>query len=261
MKPVFRQPIGIGLASQPGERLDYCSGCGHGTALRLIAEVIDEMGQRENTVAVLGVGCSSTNSVIFNFDSYWMTHGRAPAGATSIKRLRPSLNVFTLQGDGDLAAIGTTEIVHAAGRGEKFTTFMLNNANYGETGGQLAPTTLQGQRTMSSALGRDPEIHGFPIRMTEMLATLDGVVFAARAAINTPPNIAKTKKMIEHAFRVQQEGAGFSFVEILTACPSGWRMSPVESMTWMEEVQTKTFPLGVVKDTAKESAGTGARGS
>lgn len=248
MKPVFSQPISIGLASQPTERLDYCSGCGHGTALRLIAEVVDEMALRDKTVAVLGVGCSTTNSVIFDFDSYWMTHGRAPAGATAIKRLRPSMNVFTLQGDGDLAAIGTTEIVHAAARGERFTTFMLNNSNYGETGGQLAPTTVVDQKTMSSEQGRDVDIHGHPIRIVEMLSTLDGVKYAERVAINTPPHIAKARKAIERAFRVQQEGTGFSIVEILTACPSGWRMSPVDAMTWMDEVQTKTFPLGVVKE-------------
>jgi 2-oxoglutarate ferredoxin oxidoreductase subunit beta len=244
MKQVFKQSEAYALE----ERLDYCQGCGHGTSLRLVSEVVEEMGLRENAMAVLGVGCYSTNSVLFNFDSYWVTHGRAPAHATAVKRLRPDNLVFTLQGDGDCSAIGTTEIVHAAARGERFTTIMLNNSNYGETGGQLAPTTVLGQKTKSTAKGRDAGIHGHPLRLPEMLATLDGVVFATRVALNSPTNIGRAKKAIRRAFEIQLEGIGFGFVEILTACPSGWRMTPGDAMDWMKDVQSKTFPLGEIKE-------------
>ncbi|MGE0386655.1 MAG: thiamine pyrophosphate-dependent enzyme [Gammaproteobacteria bacterium] len=244
IKQVFKQPESYALE----ERLDYCQGCGHGIALRLVSEVIDEMGLRENAMAVLGVGCYSTNSVLFNFDTYWVTHGRAPAHATAVKRLRPEHLVFTLQGDGDCAAIGTTEIVHAAGRGERFTTIMLNNSNYGETGGQLAPTTVLGQKTKSTARGRDAELHGQPIRLPEMLATMDSVVYCARGALNSPMNIGKAKKAIRAAFEIQRQGTGFGFVELLTACPSGWRLTPAEAMEWMKNVQSRTFPLGVIKE-------------
>jgi 2-oxoglutarate ferredoxin oxidoreductase subunit beta len=243
MDQVFKQTPSAALEN----RYDYCAGCGHGISIRLVAEVIDEMGLAGRTICVHGVGCYSTNPVTFMFDSQYALHGRAPAMATAVKRLLPDRLVFTFQGDGDLAAIGTTEIVHAATRGERFTTLMLNNANFGETGGHMAPTTLLGQRTPSSPKGRDPDVHGHPTKITEMLALLDGVVYAARVAVNKPANIMRARAAIKKAFQIQLEGRGFSMVEILTACPSGWRMTPVESLKWMDDVQTKTYPLGELK--------------
>lgn len=243
MDQVFRQTTSAALQN----RYDYCAGCGHGITVRLVAEVIDELGLREQTIGVLGVGCYSTNPVTFGFDCQFALHGRAPAMATAVKRLLPDRLVFTMQGDGDLAAIGTTEIVHAATRGERFTTLLLNNANYGETGGHMAPTTLIGQRTPSSPKGRDPEIHGYPTRITDMLALLDGATYVARVALTNPANIMRAKGAVRKAFQVQLAGHGFSMVEILTACPSGWRLTPIESLKWMDEVQTKTYPLGELK--------------
>jgi 2-oxoglutarate ferredoxin oxidoreductase subunit beta len=243
MDQVFKQSGATALE----HRYDYCAGCGHGISIRLVAEVIDEMQMREKTICVHGVGCYSTNPVTFNFDSQYALHGRAPAMATAVKRLLPDRLVFTFQGDGDLAAIGTTEIVHAATRGERFTTLMLNNSNFGETGGHMAPTTLVGQRTPSTPNGRDPEVHGYPTKITEMLALLDGAKYVARVAVNKPANIMRAKAAIRKAFEVQLSGEGFSMVEILTACPSGWRLTPVESLKWMDEVQTKTYPLGELK--------------
>jgi 2-oxoglutarate ferredoxin oxidoreductase subunit beta len=246
MKPmpqVFSQPRSTALEN----RYDYCAGCGHGISIRLVAEVIDEMELRERTVCIQGVGCYSTNPVTFDFDSQYALHGRAPAMATAVKRVLPDRLVFTFQGDGDLAAIGTTEIVHAAQRGERFTTIMLNNSNFGETGGHMAPTTVVGQRTPSSPKGRDPEMHGYPTRITEMLTLLDGVKYVARVAVNKPANIMRAKAAIRRAFEVQLSGVGFSMVEVLTACPSGWRLTPVEALRWMDEVQAKTYPLGELK--------------
>ena len=243
MQQVFAQTTSAALR----HRYDYCAGCGHGISIRLIAEVIDELGLRERTVGVLGVGCYSTNPVTFGFDCQLALHGRAPAMATATKRLLPDRLVFTMQGDGDLAAIGTTEIIHSAQRGERFTAILLNNANFGETGGHMAPTTLLGQRTPSSPKGRDPEQHGYPTRITEMLALSDGVSYVARVAVDKPANIMRTRAAIRKAFQIQLEGRGLSFVEILTACPSGWRLSPVEALKWMEDVQQKTYPLGEIK--------------
>ena len=246
MKQVFAQTRSAALRN----RYDYCAGCGHGISIRLISEVIDELRLRERTVGVLGVGCYSTNPVTFDFDCQLALHGRAPAMATATKRLQPDRLVFTMQGDGDLAAIGTTEIIHAAQRGERFTTILLNNANFGETGGHMAPTTLLGQRTPSSPKGRDAEQHGYPTRMTEMLALLDGVSYVVRVAVDKPANIMRTRGALRKAFQIQMGGRGLTFVEILTACPSGWRLSPVESLEWMENVQQKTYPLGELKKPA-----------
>jgi 2-oxoglutarate ferredoxin oxidoreductase subunit beta len=246
MEQVFKQTASAALQ----HRYDYCAGCGHGTSIRLVSEVIDELGLREQTVGVLGVGCYSTNPVTFDFDCQLALHGRAPAMATAVKRLLPDRLVFTMQGDGDLAAIGTTEIVHAATRGERFTTLLLNNANFGETGGHMAPTTLIGQRTPSTPQGRDPNAHGYPTRIVEMLAMLDGVVYVARVALTKPTNVMRARAAIKRAFQIQLEGRGFSLVEVLTACPSGWRLTPVESLRWMDEVQTKTYPLGELKEPA-----------
>jgi 2-oxoglutarate ferredoxin oxidoreductase subunit beta len=243
MEQVFKQTASAALQ----HRYDYCAGCGHGTSIRLVSEVIDELGLREQTVGVLGVGCYSTNPVTFDFDCQLALHGRAPAMATAVKRLLPDRLVFTMQGDGDLAAIGTTEIVHAATRGERFTTLLLNNANFGETGGHMAPTTLIGQRTPSTPQGRDPNAHGYPTRIVEMLAMLDGVVYVARVALTKPTNVMRARAAIKRAFQIQLEGRGFSLVEVLTACPSGWRLTPVESLRWMDEVQAKTYPVGELK--------------
>jgi 2-oxoglutarate ferredoxin oxidoreductase subunit beta len=243
MPQVFQQTTSAALQ----HRYDYCAGCGHGTSIRLVSEVIDELGLREQTVGVLGVGCYSTNPVTFDFDCQLALHGRAPAMATAVKRLLPDRLVFTMQGDGDLAAIGTTEIVHAATRGERFTTLLLNNANFGETGGHMAPTTLLGQRTPSTPQGRDPDLHGYPTRITEMLALLDGVVYVARVTLTKPTNVMRARAAIKRAFQIQLEGRGFSLVEVLTACPSGWRLTPVESLRWMDDVQAKTYPVGELK--------------
>lgn len=243
MERVFKQTPSAALKT----RYDYCAGCGHGTTVRLVGEVIDQLGLREQTIGILGVGCYSTSPVTFNFDCQLALHGRAPAMATAVKRLLPDRLVFTMQGDGDLAAIGTTEIVHAATRGERFATLLLNNANFGETGGHMAPTTLVGQRTPSSPQGRNPEVHGYPTRITEMLTLLEGVRYVARVALTNPANVMRAKGAIRKAFQLQLEGSGFSLVEILTACPSGWRLTPVESLRWMDEVQTKTYPLGELK--------------
>lgn len=247
MEQIFEQTASAALE----HRYDYCAGCGHGITIRLIAEVLDELGLRERTVGVLGVGCYSTNPVTFNFDCQLALHGRAPAMATAVKRMLPDRLVFTLQGDGDLAAIGTTEIIHAATRGERFTTILLNNANFGETGGHLAPTTLIGQRTPSSRQGRSAEEHGYPTRITEMLALCDGASYVTRVAVSKPTYVMRTKAAIKKAFEVQLSGQGFSMVEVLTACPSGWRMTPVESHDWINDVQTKTYPLGVLKEAAQ----------
>jgi 2-oxoglutarate ferredoxin oxidoreductase subunit beta len=246
MPQVFKQTTSAALT----RRYDYCAGCGHGLSIRLVSEVIDELGLREQTIGVLGVGCYSTSPVTFDFDCQLALHGRAPAMATATKRLQPDRLVFTMQGDGDLAAIGTTEIIHAAQRGERFTTVLLNNANFGETGGHMAPTTVLGQRTPSSPAGRDAQQHGYPTRITEMLTLLDGVGYVARVAVDKPANIMRARGALKKAFQVQMGGRGLSFVEILTACPSGWRLSPVEALRWMADVQQKTYPLGELKTPA-----------
>ncbi len=247
VEQIFEQPASAALK----HRYDYCAGCGHGITIRLIAEVLDEMELRERTIGVLGVGCYSTQPVTFDFDCQLALHGRAPAMATAVKRLLPDRLVFTVQGDGDLAAIGTTEIVHAATRGELFTTLLLNNANFGETGGHLAPTTVLGQRTPSSPQGRSVAEHGWPTKITEMLALLDGASYVARVAVNKPTNVMRAKAAIKKAFEVQLSGQGFSMVEVLTACPSGWRLTPVEAHEWIDEVLTKTYPLGELKKAAQ----------
>jgi 2-oxoglutarate ferredoxin oxidoreductase subunit beta len=246
VEQIFQQTASAALE----HRYDYCAGCGHGITIRLVAEVIDELELRERTIGVLGVGCYSTNPVTFDFDGQYALHGRAPAMATAVKRLLPDRLVFTFQGDGDMAAIGTTEIIHAATRGENFTALLLNNANFGETGGHMAPTTVLGQRTPSSPKGRNAEEHGYPTRITEMLALLDGASYIARVAVHAPKNVLRAKAAIKKAFQRQMSGQGFSMVEVLSACPSGWRLSPIEAHAWMDEVQTKTYPLGVLKDAA-----------
>lgn len=225
----------------------YCPGCGHGIAHRLIAEVIDELGIIEKTVGVAPVGCSVFLYNYINCDMYEAAHGRAPAIATGCKRAHPELVVFTYQGDGDLASIGTAEIIHTAARGEKITTIFINNAIYGMTGGQMAPTTLIGQKTTTSPFGRTSENAGYPLRMSEILATLNGGAYIARVAVNSPKNIIRAKKAIKKAFETQIKGLGFSLVEVLSQCPTAWRMSPGEAVKWVDEVMMPYYPLGDFK--------------
>lgn len=225
----------------------YCPGCTHGVAHRLIAEVLDEMNILEMTIGVAPVGCSVFAYNYFDCDFVEAAHGRAPAMATGIKRVLPDQIVFTYQGDGDLASIGMAEIMHAAGRGENITVVFINNAIYGMTGGQMAPTTLPGQKTSSSPNGRDVEQTGFPLRMAEVLATLDGTGYVVRRSLHDPKNIRLSKKAIRTAFEVQRRGLGFSMVELLSTCPTNWGYSPQQSLQWLEEHMVPVFPLGDYK--------------
>ena len=226
----------------------YCPGCTHGVIHRLVAEVIDEMGLQEKAVGVAPVGCAVFAYNYFNCDMFEAAHGRAPAVATGIKRARTDACVFTYQGDGDLASIGTAEIVHAAHRGEKITTIFVNNAIYGMTGGQMAPTTLVGQKTTTSPYGRDEAWCGKPLRVSEMLATIEGSAYIERVALNNNANIIRAKKAIRKAFECQMSGKGFSMIEILSTCPTNWGLSPVEAMKWLEDNMIPYYPLGVYKD-------------
>jgi len=225
----------------------YCPGCTHGVAHRLIAEVIDEMGVREQVVGVASVGCSVFAYNYFDFDWVQSPHGRAPAMATGVKRVLPDRIVLTYQGDGDMASIGMAEVVHAAARGENITVFFINNANYGMTGGQMAPTTLPGQRTTSSPNGRDVEMTGYPIRASELLSTLDGAAYVVRRSLHDPKSIRMAKKAIRMAFEVQRQGLGFSMVEMLSICPTNWRMSPLQSVQWLQDKMIPYYPLGDYK--------------
>ena len=229
----------------------YCPGCPHGTIHRLIAEVLDELGVRERTIGVAPVGCSVLAYNYFNVDMAEAAHGRAPAMATGIKRVRPQNVVFTYQGDGDLASIGMAEIIHAANRGEKFTTIFVNNAIYGMTGGQMAPTTLPGQVTTSCPLGRDVEEAGHPVRMAEILAVLPGSAYVTRQAALSVQGIRTTKKAIKLAFEAQIAGLGFSLVEVLSTCNTNWRMSIPEALDWATENMVAYFPLGDQKVSAE----------
>lgn len=226
----------------------YCPGCGHGTVHRIIAEVIDELDIRERTVGIAPVGCAVLAYDYFNFDVTEAAHGRPPAVATGLKRVRPDLIVFTYQGDGDLAAIGTAEIIHAANRGERITVIFVNNGIYGMTGGQMAPTTLVGQATATSPGGRDFEDAGPPIKVCEMLAPLDGTAYIARGALDTTAHIRILKGYIKKAFLNQIEGRRFSLVEVLSPCPTYWRMTPQASLVRISQQIIPQFPLGVIKD-------------
>jgi 2-oxoglutarate/2-oxoacid ferredoxin oxidoreductase subunit beta len=232
-----------------GERpIPYCPGCGHGTAQRLIADTIESLGIRERVVGVIGAGCYTNGGMgSFDFPRLSSLHGRAPAVATGLKRARPEAAVFTLQGDGDLAAIGMGEIMHACMRGERITVVMLNNSTYGNTGGQLAPTTQVGQRTATTPSGRELEQHGEPMRMAELLATLSGVKFAARGAVNTAQNLWYTKRFLRSAFEVALAGKGLGFVEILSQCPTFWGVDPTASLDWVKRSTEVLFPLGETK--------------
>ncbi len=226
----------------------YCPGCTHGIIHKLVAEVIEELGVEGKTVGVAPVGCAVMAYDYFACDMVEAPHGRAPAVATGLKRAIPTNVVFTYQGDGDLAAIGTAETVHAATRGENITVIFVNNAIYGMTGGQMAPTTLPGQVTQTTPYGRDVTKAGFPVRVCEMVSTLSGVAYAERVAVDSVPNIRKAKAAIKKAFTAQIEGKGFSIVEILSSCPTNWGLSPVEALEWLRQNMMPYYPLGVYQD-------------
>jgi 2-oxoglutarate ferredoxin oxidoreductase subunit beta len=242
MKAIFSYP-----ESLTENHTHYCPGCTHGIIHRLVAESLDELGLRERAVAVAPVGCSVLAYNYFNCDCFEAAHGRAPAVATGAKRCDPNLIVFTYQGDGDLASIGTAEIVHAANRGEKFTVIFVNNAIYGMTGGQMAPTTLPGQVTSTCPFGRSTEQAGYPVRVAEMLATLRGKAFIARVASHTPLQIVKAKAAIRRAFELQAKGECFTMVEVLSTCPTNWGMTANEAVEWLEANMMPYYKLGVLK--------------
>ena len=227
--------------------MHYCPGCSHGTVHKLVAEVIDEMGLEKSTIAVSPVGCSVFAYKYVDVDWVEAAHGRACAVATAIKRLNPDRLVFTYQGDGDLAAIGTGETIHAAARGENIATIFINNAIYGMTGGQMSPTTLLGMKTATTPYGRDAHLNGFPSKIAEMLVHLDGATYITRQSVHTPANVRKCKKAIRKAFENSLAGNGYSMVEVVSTCSSGWKMSPVEANKWLEENMLPYYPLGDIK--------------
>ena len=231
----------------------YCPGCTHGIIHRLVGEVLEELGELGDSIGVAPVGCSVLAYKYFNCDMQEAAHGRAPACATGIKRVHPDKVVFTYQGDGDLASIGMAEIVHAAARGEKITTIFVNNAIYGMTGGQMAPTTLVGQKATTSPYGRDAALVGFPIRVSEMLSTLDGAVYIERVTVNTAANVRKAKAAIKKAFQAQINGEGFTMVEVLSTCPTNWGLHPVEALKWLEDNMIPYYPLGNFKNVDGEA--------
>jgi len=227
--------------------LSYCPGCGHGTAHRILAEIIDELGLQSETIGVSPVGCSVLLYNYLDVDIQEAAHGRAPAVATAIKRLLPDKFVFTYQGDGDLAAIGTAETIHACNRGENILIIFINNGIYGMTGGQMAPTTLVGMKSSTSPFGRDVKTMGNPLKMTDIVATLEGTYYVTRQSVHTPANVKKTKKAIRKAVQYQKLDKGTCFIEIVSNCPSGWRMTPTQSNKWMEENMFPFYPLGDLK--------------
>jgi 2-oxoglutarate/2-oxoacid ferredoxin oxidoreductase subunit beta len=228
----------------------YCPGCGHGITHRLVAEIIEELDIADKSICVPPAGCAVLAYDYFDIDVGEAAHGRGAAVATGIKRVLPDRIVFTYQGDGDMAAIGTAETIHAANRGEKITTVFINNGTYGMTGGQMAPTTLAGQKSTTTPGGRDIKRDGNPLRLSEMLGLLDGPVYIERVSVTSPKNIRAAKTAIKKAFRIQMENLGYSLVEVLSPCPTNWKMSPVDSCKWIDEYMTKTFPIGVIKDTS-----------
>ncbi len=234
------------IINQPA---NYCPGCHYGMITRLLAEVIEELGIEGDIIGVSAVGCSIFTHVYLDIDFIDALHGRAPEVASGIKAAHFGRKiVFTLQGDGDLAAIGMGDFINAIARGELLTTIFLNNANYGTTGGQMAPTTIIGQKSTTTPRGRDPAMEGYPIHVAELVTSLQGLVYSARCAMNTVKNVRRTKKAIAKAFRIQMEGSGYGFVEILSACPAGWKLSPLDSLKWIEKKMIPEYPLGVFKD-------------
>ncbi len=248
MQTVFQKPRA--LTSAP---LHYCPGCTHGIVHRLVAEVIDELGIEGRTIGVAPVGCAVMAYDYFNCDVVEAAHGRAPAVATGIKRANPENAVFTYQGDGDLASIGTAEIVHAAARRENITVVFINNAIYGMTGGQMAPTSLPGQVTQTSPYGRDVKTVGYPVKICEMLSQVDGAAYLERVAVNSVKHVRAAKKAILKAFRNQLDGIGFSLIEVLSSCPTNWGMTPKKALEWIESDMIPYYPLGVYKDITKEA--------
>ncbi len=226
----------------------FCPGCGHSIVHRLVAECIDELGIRERTIGIAPVGCAVFAYDYFNFDVIECAHGRPPAVATALKRVMPDNVVFSYQGDGDLASIGLGEIVHAANRGENLSVFFINNATYGMTGGQMAPTTLVGQKTTTTPAGRDPKSQGYPLPMAEILATIEGAVLIARTAIDGIKGIKETRRLIKKAFQYQLEGKGFSMIEILSPCPTVWEKTPVESVQWLSTHMETVYRTGILLD-------------
>lgn len=243
MKKVFERP-----KSLKKEPFRYCPGCGHSLIHRLIAESIDKLGIRDRVIGIAPVGCAVFAYDYFNFDVLEVAHGRPPAAATGLKRILPDRIIFSYQGDGDLAAIGTAEIIHAANRGENISVFFINNATYGMTGGQMAPTTLLGQKTSTTPSGRNPKIDGYPLRVAELLSNIEGTTYITRTSLDSYKNLMDTKKAIEKSFRYQIEDKGFSLVEILSPCPVDWKLSPVDSLIWIQKEMSKVFPLGTFKD-------------
>ena len=243
MAVIFEKPHA--LTNAP---FHYCPGCTHGIIHRLVAEVIDELGVEGKTVGVSPVGCAVMNYDYFNCDMVEAPHGRAPAVATGLKRAKPDNVIFTYQGDGDLAAIGTAETVHAATRGENITIIFINNAIYGMTGGQMAPTSLPGQVTQTSPYGRDVTTAGYPVRICELLRELDGVAYLERVTVDNPKHVRAAKKAIKKAFTYQVEGKGYSLIEVVSTCPTNWGMTPSEAFEWLRENMLAYYPLGVYKD-------------
>ena len=243
MKKVFDRP-----RSLKPNAFRYCPGCGHSLVHRLIAECIDSLGIREQVVGIAPVGCAVFAYDYFDFDILEAAHGRGPAAATALKRVMPDKIIFSYQGDGDLAAIGISEIIHAANRGENFSVFFINNATYGMTGGQMAPTTITGQRTTTTPKGRDVLTTGYPLRVSELLSSIEGVSYIKRVAVDSYKNLLTARKAIEKAFRYQIDGKGFSLVEILSPCPTDWGMSPKAAADWVRTTLSHTYPLGLIKD-------------
>ncbi len=249
MKKVFKKPDSLADTNT-----HYCPGCTHGIVHRLICEAIDELNIEGDTIGICPVGCSVMAYDYFNCDMIEAPHGRAPAIATGVKRSLPDKFVFTYQGDGDLAAIGTSETIHAAARGEKITIIFINNTTYGMTGGQMAPTTLPNQVTQTTPYGRNTDTAGFPLKMCEILSQIDGTAFAQRVSVDSPKEVLNAKKAIKKAFEIQRDKIGFSIVEVLSTCPTNWGMSPVEALERLHKECIPYFPLGVYKDvTAKEN--------
>ena len=249
MKPNFTDTNGMLPVST-----HYCPGCTHGIAHRLIMEVLEENGKLGQAIGVAPIGCSVMAHQYMNVDMCEAAHGRAPAVATGIRRVHPDKVVFTYQGDGDLASIGMSEIIAAAARGERFSTFFINNGIYGMTGGQLAPTTLIGQRATTAVEGRTKAQFGMPIKMCELLAQLECAVYVERVALNSPANVRKAKKAVQKAFEVQEKGLGFSFVEFLSTCPTNWGMTPADAMKWVDEKMIPYYPLGCLRAPEQEAS-------
>ncbi len=225
----------------------YCPGCGHGVIHRLVAETIEELGIRKRTIGIAPVGCSVFADEYFNCDMIQPAHGRGPAVATGMKRVKPDCIVFSYQGDGDLASIGMAETIHSAARGERITIIFVNNAIYGMTGGQMAPTTLIGMKSTTSPFGRDPRVNGYPIKMCELLSSLDAPAYLARVSVHKPANVLKAKKAIKKAFQVQMDDLGFSLVEIVSQCPTDWFMTPLQAIDYVDKMMIPYYPLGEFK--------------